>query len=761
MLRIFPPKACNTSGLLLWCLLICFLLHSIAIQPANAQAQRVDVNDVLVLPRINAPIEIDGKLADAGWESIEPFTLTAYEPVYRDPMSEKTEIRVGYDDRYLYVGGHLYDSDHKSIRANSMYRDQYSGDDTFAIILDTFNDSENALWFATTPNGIRLDLAVTNDLQGGGPNPFGRVINVSWNTFWDVATTRNEEGWYAEMRIPFSSLGFQNKDGIVEMGMSTHRYISRKNERHIFPDVPPNWNMAFAKPSTFQLVRLEGAESQRPIYITPYATAGASQQNQLVDAAYQLEDDFTPDVGIDLKYNVTSNLTMDLTVNTDFAQAEADDQQVNLTRFSLFFPEKRQFFQERAGIFEFRTQGRFDRLFHTRQIGLNDGETIPIIGGARLVGRVGQWDVGLINMQTARSNALPSENFGVYRLRRQVFNENSYAGGIFTTRLGDDGSANVVYGLDGIFRVSQREYLEFKWAQTFSDKVNFDDRFDPGRSGYGRIRLERRGEIGLSYATSLIWQGENFDPGIGFVSRTDFVQVFNRAAYGWFAKDQSSILSIKPGFFSFLYFRNTDGSLESGIFRHDWDFVMKSGDIHTVEVTSIIEDLTEPLDFPEDTQVPVGKYDFQSFGWQYAMRDGSLFRTNAEASVGSFYDGWNIELQVEPTWNVSRNLELGAAYQFNRVRFPDWDQEFFVHLARIKAQIGFTTKISLNSFIQYNTADDAVSANVRFRYNFSEGNDLWIVYNEGRHTDRFRQSPVLPRLDNRTVLLKYTYTFIR
>ena len=600
--------------------------------PCIAQGQSVE--DVISLQRLSGLIQIDGYVNEEAWASITPLPLTAYEPVYQDPMTEQTEIRIGYDDRFLYVAGRLYDSNPDQIRANSMYRDLYSGDDTFSIILDTFNDHENGLWFATTPNGVRLDMAIINDLEGGGPNPFGRVINSSWNTFWDVATSRSEDGWFAEMRIPFSSLGFQDKDGVVEMGLSTHRYISRKNERHVFPAVPPNWNMAFAKPSMFQRVSLVGTQSQRPLYITPYVTGGSSQQNQLNDpeTAYILDEDFQRDAGIDLKYNLTSNLTLDLSVNTDFAQAEADDQQVNLTRFSLFFPEKRQFFQERAGIFEFRTQGRFDRIFHTRQIGLQGGETIPIIGGARMVGRVGKWDVGFINMQTARHSVLPSENFGVYRLRRQVFNANSYAGGIFTTRLGEDGSSNVVYGLDGIIRITENEYLELKWAQTFSDDVPSSDRFNPSETGYGRFRLERRGQIGLSYIASVTWQGANFNPGIGFVSRHDFYEPFLRLRYGWFASENSRIRTIRPGLFSFIYYRNGDGSLESGFFRHDWDFNMKSGDSHSIELEANIEDLLEPVDFPEGTEVPVGRYDFYTLGWDYTMRDGSLFREMARWS---------------------------------------------------------------------------------------------------------------------------------
>ena len=188
---------------------------------------------------------------------------------------------------------------------------------------------------------------------------------------------------------------------------------------------------------------------------------------------------------------------------------------------------------------------------------------------------------------------------------------------------------------------------------------------------------------------------------------------------------------------------------------------MKSGDEYEFELSAQVEDLLEPLTFPENTSVPVGRYDFYELSGEYRMRDGTLFRTDANLSVGSFFDGWNIEVELEPTWNVSRAVELGAAYQFNRVRFPDRDQDFYVHLARVRGQLSFDTRASVQAFVQYNTAADALSANMRFRYNFKEGNDLWIVYNEGWNTDRYGGLAVLPVTDNRTLLLKYTYTFIR
>ena len=715
----------------------------------------------LILSRLTGPIELDGFVNDPAWAEVDSLPVVMYSPVFMGQMTERTDIRIAYDDQYFYLGGQLYDRDPDGIRVNSMYRDQYSGDDTITLLLDTFNDRQNALWFTTTPNGIRIDMAVSNDLESiGSSNPFDTVINRSWNTFWDAATQITESGWSVEMRIPFTSLGFQAVDGLVEMGLSVSRRISRKNEIHEFPDTPPNWDRAYAKPSKFHRIQLREVNAGRPVYVTPYLASGAERFSSLTDdeTQYNSHSNWSGDIGGDMKYNITNNLTLDLTVNTDFAQVEVDDQQVNLTRFSLFFPEKRQFFQERSGIFEFRTVGRFDRLFNTREIGLYDGNTVPIYGGARLVGRVGNWDIGVINMQTAAAHGNPSENFGVYRLRKQIFNPNSHVGSLITSRLSSKGNWNVVYGLDSQVKIGSNEYIDLKWAHTFDESATSNT---PGASGFFRGQIERRTQIGLAYRLSGAWGGTEFDPGVGFVSRTGFIQPLVLASYGWFAPERSKILSLRPQLLFTQYLRSSTGRIETQIIWLTWNLKMKSGDTHTLSLEGRIDDLTEPVDLPENSTIPIGRYNFYNLGWNYNMRFGRLWRINSSAEIGQFYDGTNLQLEIEPTWNPSPFLEFGATYQFNQVRFTDRGQEFFVHLARARTQISFSTATSISAFLQYSTAADIVSANVRFRYNFREGNDFWLVYNEGRNTNRFHETPVLPLLDSRTIFLKYTYTFIR
>ena len=730
------------------------LLVLLAVSDVNARQS-------VILPRLSGPVELDGYADEAAWQDIAPLEMAMYEPISGGAMTERTEIRVAYDDDFIYVAGSMFDSEPDQIRANTLYRDRYSGDDTFAIVLDTFNDNENALWFFTTPTGVRFDYAVSDDAGGGGGG-FGSAVNRSWNTFWDVATKVDDRGWFAEMRIPFSSLSFQEEDGIVDMGMIVYRYLSRKGERHVHPPIRPNWDLGFAKPSQATKVRLEGVRSQRPLYVTPYVTGGSTGLHRLNDAgdAYRSDSEFTRELGVDFKYAFTSNLTLDATINTDFAQVEADDQQVNLSRFSLFFPDKRQFFQERSSLFEFST-GRRDRLFYSRQIGINDGQTVRILGGGRLVGRIGDWDLGMINMQTEAQGSLPAENFGVLRLRRRVVNDQSYAGFMGTSRLGDDGSWNAAYGADAIIRLGDFEILEMKWAQTFDDDLIDANGTSLTGSAYGSVQLQRQTDIGWSYRTSAAYSGKDFAPGVGFVQRTDYSRYSWDVQYGWLSPDESVLRTHDGSTYGSVYMRNEDGSLESLRAGGSWDFAFKSSASARVSANYLVEDLLTDLSFPSSTTVPAGRYGFVETEVRYEMPEGGLFRGQIELGAGSFYDGARYTVSVDPTWNVNRFIELSGDYEFTRLEFQHRDQQANIHLVGVRSQVGLNTKLSLNAFVQYNTAANLVASNVRFRYNVGEGNDLWIVYTENLNTDRYRDMPVLPVSNNRTVLLKFTHTFIR
>lgn len=722
-------------------------------------ALRAQPGSLYPIQRIDNVV-LDGKVDEPGWEVIEPVPLVQYEPAYGEPPTERTEIRFAHDDDFFYASIRAYDSDPSGIRANTLYRDRLSGSDHFELVIDTYNDNETGYIFTTSPAGIRHDAAIANDASGGTIMG-GGWLNRDFNTFWDVEVTVTEEGWFAEIRIPFASLRFQEQDGRVIMGLTAQRKIARKSERLVFPDIGPIADWAFLRPSLAQKIVMEGVHSRKRVYLTPFVLGGINNRNELNEdhSAYRANKDFYSQVGGDIKYSLTNHLTLDATINMDFAQAEADDQMVNLTRFSLFYPEKRQFFQERAGIFDFRTGG-LSRLFYSRTIGLtDDGQPVNILGGLRLVGRESGWDIGLMNLQTASSEALPSENFGVLRLRRRVFNAFSYAGGMVTTRTDFQGNYNAGYGLDGIVRVSGYDYLTVQWAQTFDNHQKEYPSFNLINSGQLAVELLRRKREGLGFDLGTIWSGPYYNPGVGFVQRRDYWFGKSDISYTWLLKPGAPFIWHTALFGGFLYRRNFDGAIESAAVGPAWNFSSRTTSSGGITVKKHHENVLEDFYLSPDAVVPSGSYSFYQAAANYNMRYERLLRTGVLIEGGTFYDGWNLTLGLTPTWYISKHLELTAEYLYNRVRFDERGQQFDAHITRLRIGTALDTKLSTNAFIQYNSTIDQISANIRFRYNFREGNDLWIVFNEGIHTDRYRMSPELPVTDSWAVMVKYTHTF--
>ena len=367
------------------------------------------------MTRLTSPIVVDGNPNEAAWEVMPALPLTMYAPVFKGTPTQRSVVKVAYDDEYFYAAGWFYDENPNGIRINSLYRDRWNGDDAFAIYIDAFNDNQNAKWFGTTPGGIRFDILVSDD---------GQTLNDSWDTFWTARSTVTATGWFSEVRIPFSSLGFKvGADGRALMGLTLTRLVSRTGERVTFPEIDPRFE--FRRPSVAREVVMRDVRTRTPLYVTPYALASTNRAVVETQPGFTTERGNASELGLDVRYPLSSRLTLDLTVNTDFAQVEADDQQVNLDRFPLFYPERRRFFQENSGLFDF-VGGGGTRLFHSRRIGLaSDFTPVPILAGGRLVGRAGAWDVGLLEMQTDEQGTSPSENFGVLRLRRPVLNPQS------------------------------------------------------------------------------------------------------------------------------------------------------------------------------------------------------------------------------------------------------------------------------------------------------------------------------------------------
>ena len=610
--------------------------------------------------------------------------------------------------------------------------------------------------FAVNPAGIKFDAIISKDaVRIDGRDP----VNTDFDAFfWDVATRIDDRGWFAEIRIPFSGIGFQEVDGKVVMGINVQRVIARKNERVLFPELPVNTNSAYYKPSLAQKVIFEGIHGKRPLQITPYVIGGVDKKNLLNtdQTAFSKSRSYKLDAGFDLRYGISNNFNLDVTVNTDFAQVEADNQQVNLTRFSLFFPEKRQFFQKRSSIFAFNTGGPA-RLFYTRRIGLTDsGEQKRILGGARLTGRVGSWDIGLLNMQTGEAGNDPSENFGVVRLRKTVFNQYSYAGLMGVSRVNTDGKYNFGFGTDGTLRLSTDDFFTWVFAQTLEEESLNESLFDNSRIRLGWFRRTREG---FSWGTTYSRTGRSYNPTAGFNTRQNYYFLGQSFKYGWLFKKSSSLIWSSLRVSGSLFRSLTTNLIETGRVGSRWEAATKLGHMLSAALTWRYEDI--PAEFPllGRTVIDAGRYKFIHAVARYRMASSRLLRTQLEADVGTFYDGWRLTLNVSPSWNISRHLEMQLSWLYNLINVPRSDGWFDEHVAQLKLNTALNTHLSTNAFIQVNTAGHLISTNIRFRYNFRDGNDLWIVLNEGRNIHLQSFDPFLPRTASRTVLLKYTHTF--
>ena len=716
----------------------------------NISAQN---GDPIFIPRINGEIILDGLSDEDAWQDIESLPLTMFQPTFKGQPSNNSEILVAYDDEYFYLAGRFYYKNPSNVSMNTFKRDGFSSSDCFNIIIDTYNDNENAMYFMTTPSGLRRDCLISDD---------GNGWNLDWNTFWDTKSVVNEKGWFAEVRIPFSSLRFQENENEITMGLLVHRYTIKLMERVTFPAVSPSITSEPFKPSTAFDIKLKGVHNKKPVYITPYILSGADRNYSLNTAqdAYTAStvDEF--EGGLDIKYNLTSNLTLDLTANTDFAQVEADDEQVNLTRYSLFFPEKRQFFQERSNIFDFGTGG-YSRLFHSRRIGLTDeGKSVSIFGGARLVGRIGEWDMGFLDMHTDKTAETPKENFGVLRLRRRVINPYSYIGGMLTNRIGENGNYNTALGLDGTIRLKGNDYFIYNYATTFEK----DGKRSLADNSRIRLRLVRRQIRGLFYTTEFIKSGKDYNPGMGFILRNNFFSATQTVGYGWTPDRNSKLRNYRATFNFYGVYSNQFKATETFEAYGQFTAEFKSGIYFFVRANYAYENVFEKFYLERgenEVYVPEGIHRFGSVDLFFTMGEGKKIIPAILLKSGKYFDGNIISFSPMIEWYLSKYLNFSTDYTLNKIKFSDRSQSFTSHLAGLRAELTLNTKFSLNTFLQYNNVSDKFVTNIRFRYNFSEGNDLYIVYNELINTDRNSTALRLPYSNSRALIAKFTKTFIR
>jgi len=683
--------------------------------------------------RIHTPPVIDGVLDEPFWADLEPVT----EFVQRDPVdggipSERTEVRIAYDEDFLYFGFTLHDSDPSGIRANILQRGGMIGlDDHIVIGLDTFQDRRNGYIFEMNALGTQDDAIFTDE----------SIEREDWNwdgVYWSEARI-TDQGWTLEVAIPFTTIRFPREE-VLEMGLLFFRSIRRKNETVYWPQIPATYRGRYAQASQYgTLVGLEGITPGRNLQVKPSLVTGAQKIGAGAPA------NRVGEVGLDLKYSVTSSLTLDLTVNTDFAQVEADDVQVNLDRFSLFFPEKRDFFLERAGLFAFGDAGE-TQVFFSRRIGLEN----PILGGGRLTGQVGRLSVGLLNLQTGREGEEEGANNAVARVRADLGPRASVGG--LVTNLAGASTHNRSAGGDLQVRFLGSSSLDVWAARVWADGEAGTPPPRGTEAGSASLRLRNVTWGGALAFTSV---GEGFDPALGFVRRKDqrrwsgelsFTPRFEGSAW-------ARQLTLNLGE---IDVRGQDGAFQTGRRSLDGQFTFQSGDVVGAALTRREESLARPFQIRPGVRVPVGSYRFSTLTVNSRTNGSRPLSGNASASFGDFYHGTRTELRLTGGITVSPRLSFQPSVARNDVSLPVDGGDFTTHVASVNVKSALNRWLFGDVLVQYDDVSRSLQANVRVNWIHTPGSNLFLVLDTGVNTGELPE-PGESRWERRTGVVKLTY----
>ncbi len=686
--------------------------------------------------RVSESMSIDGVLDEPFYRSTASIpNLKQSLPIPGAVPSERTEAWIAFDDDNVYVAARLWDSAPESEwTANEMRRDASTvrSNDNFGVFFDTYYDRRNSVGLYLTPLGGFADLQMTNESSP----------NFDWNAVWDIRTGRFDGGWTVEIAIPFKSLRYRAGTEQV-WGIQLRRYVVRKNEWSHLTTLPlsvvrtgPSGILRMSMYGT--LVGVEAPPPGMNLEVKPYGVSGLRTD---LTASPAVDNETQAEAGLDVKYGITENLTADLTYNTDFAQVEADEQQVNLTRFSLFFPEKREFFLESQGIFEFGGGGfsggfgggSAPTLFYSRRIGLQGGRPIPILAGGRLTGKVGAFDVGLVSLQTADEPNVDAEstNFSVVRLRRDVFARSSI-GVLFGNRSASlvSSGANQTYGADVSLSFLQDAGLSGYYARTASEGLTGNDQSYRARLNYG-------GDLWGAQLDHLL-VGDDFNPEIGFVRRRGFRQSL---ASGYWSPRPGFIRWIRKLTFgaSINYFENDRAGFVESRNRGGSLYVeLENSDAFNVFVGDRYEYLPVATSI-SGAAIPAGRHSFRnaSVGYTFGSQrrvSGGLF-----VSRGNFYTGKLTSVSLSRgRIEVLPQLSVEPSITLNWLDLPDqqsYPGEFNQHVARTRMTYSLTPRTFLSALVQYNSRSDALSGNFRLRWEWAPGSELFLVYTEERYAE--------------------------
>ncbi|TDI33544.1 MAG: hydrolase [Acidobacteria bacterium] len=728
-----------------------FLLAGWVLAGGTVRAAQADSEPVSSRPRPDlqareaevAPVLDGDVLGDPAWDGV-PFAsgFVQTTPDEGAPASQRTEVRIIYDDRFLYVGVICFDDFPSGIIVADSRRDASLDEtDSFQVIFDTYHDLQNGFVFGTNPAGQEYDGQLANEGEGGGRGASVGGFNLNWDGSWEVATRRGDFGWSAEFAIPFRTLRFAGGDGLQQWGLNFRRTIRRRNETAFWAPLSRQYGLyRLSQAGTLDDLRIQ---PPRNLKITPYGLVQARREGT-VDA----DTGTNVEAGLDLKYSVTPGLTLDVTINTDFAQVEADEQQINLDRFSLFFPEKRPFFLENAGLFSVGEPGEVE-LFFSRRIGLGPaGEVIPIIGGARLSGKVRKTNIGFLDMATDKvAGVAEKENYAVARISRELPHR-SAIGFLFTNRqsTGDqppEDEYGRTFALDGRVGIGQYQRVAGYVART--------DNSDGGSNQYSYRASYTYDSAEWLLSAGYTEVGEGFDPQVGFLRRRAYrkpdVLIFRR----YRTKHSKRIQELRPHV-SYRGFWDFDGFQESGFLHMDNHIEWKNGQEFHTAINLTREGVKEAFEIFPGIMVPPGTYDNSEVALVAFSNRGAPVSFALNTTVGGFFGGDRINISPGVRIRFGDNFNTELTWRYNNIDLPEGDFETNLGLWRLS--YSFTPRMFLESLVQYNDVDDNLSANLRFGWLQTANVGLFVVYNDIQEI-----GPLGPPRPDRSLTVKMSWQF--
>jgi hypothetical protein len=696
---------------------VAFALAAILFPAGLAAAKSQDAEGSLAngirAVRVAHPPRLDGMFDDPLWQQAVPVSnFRQREPVEGNPPSESTEVRLLYDSHHIYVGVFCYDANPKAIVATQLRRDlDMSLDDNFAIVIDPTGSRRNGYIFEVNALGTQLDGEV---IEEQAPNGTNEIVDPSWDGLWISAAHINDRGWTATISIPFSTLNFEAGSSAT-WGINFRRFIRRKNEEVLwsaFRRQAGLWKVSEAG----QVGGLRDIASGRLLIVKPYVLGGFTQSSGQSTTIQHTG-------GVDAKYGIRPNLLATLTVNTDFADADVDQQQFNLTPYPLFFPEKRRFFLEHADVFQFLTWNS-DLLFFSRQIGIDaaTGQEVPIDAGGKLAGQLGGFDLGIMDVKTRSQGAIPDANYSVARVKRPMFGD-SYIGAIFVDKESGDpiDSYNRTAGVDAKFVLFKDLNIRGFYARNWSPLVQGDDYTAGARVTYQNHWMNLYAGHGTIRP--------NYNPEVGFVARTDD----NPTLAELNLTPRPNLRGIRElQFDSFLdHDPNTAGMPQFQEWTESFRILFQNGALTDNQaVDSYYQRLNQPFNIYKDVFIPAGGYHFTRHQVSYMSSGDRRITFLASERWGDYYTGRLNELTFNTQYRPGEHLALALNNTWNSFRLPQ--ANFDVVLSGLQVSYAFNRFVNLTTFVQSNTANnEAVSANIRLRYTYRPDSDLYVIYNVG------------------------------